>query len=71
MYNFVHEGSIIPAKPPNGKFVLDVQKSIPAVLISNGVGITPMIDVFLFWWLICYQVHRCQLIFGSDAYLYR
>ncbi|MHC5672740.1 ferredoxin reductase domain-containing protein [Nostoc sp.] len=25
--------------------VLDVQKSIPAVLISNGVGITPMISM--------------------------
>ncbi|AKG20100.1 2Fe-2S iron-sulfur cluster-binding protein [Calothrix sp. 336/3] len=45
MHDFIHEGSIIPAKPPNGKFVLDVQKSIPAVLISNGVGITPMISM--------------------------
>jgi ferredoxin-NADP reductase len=47
--NFMHasiqEGSQIPAKPPNGKFVLDVQKSIPAVLISNGVGITPMVSM--------------------------
>jgi uncharacterized protein len=45
MHDFIHEGSIIPAKPPNGKFVLDVQKSIPAVLISNGVGITPMMSM--------------------------
>jgi uncharacterized protein len=45
MHDYIHEGSIIPAKPPNGKFVLDVQKSIPAVLISNGVGITPMISM--------------------------
>ena len=47
--NFLHdqikEGSIIPAKPPSGKFVVDVQKSLPAVLISNGVGITPMISM--------------------------
>ncbi|CAN1211397.1 2Fe-2S iron-sulfur cluster-binding protein [Tumidithrix helvetica PCC 7403] len=45
--NFMHDrievGSIIPAKPPSGKFVLDPKKSLPAVLISNGVGITPMI----------------------------
>jgi uncharacterized protein len=45
MHDHVHEGTIIAAKPPSGKFVLDVQKSIPAVLISNGVGITPMISM--------------------------
>lgn len=45
MHDRIQEGSIIAAKPPNGKFVLDVQKSIPAVLISNGVGITPMISM--------------------------
>jgi len=45
MHNQVHEGSVIPAKPPSGKFILDVQKTIPVVLISNGVGITPMISM--------------------------
>ena len=45
MHDRIQEGSIIPAKPPSGKFILDVQKSIPAVLISNGVGITPMISM--------------------------
>lgn len=45
MHDRVQEGSIIPAKPPGGKFVLDPQKSLPAVLISNGVGITPMISM--------------------------
>jgi ferredoxin-NADP reductase len=45
MHDQVQEGSIIPAKPPSGNFVLDVHKSIPAVLISNGVGITPMISM--------------------------
>jgi uncharacterized protein len=47
--NFMHDhiqvGSVIPAKPPSGRFVLDVQKTIPVVLISNGVGITPMISM--------------------------
>lgn len=45
MHDRVQKGSVILAKPPNGKFVLDVQKSIPIVLISNGVGITPMISM--------------------------
>ncbi|MBV6621400.1 MAG: 2Fe-2S iron-sulfur cluster binding domain-containing protein [Rivularia sp. (in: Bacteria)] len=42
MHDCIEEGAIIPAKPPNGKFYLDPEKSTPAVLISNGVGITPM-----------------------------
>ena len=45
--NFMHdrimEGSTIPCKPPSGKFYIEVDNSLPAVLISNGVGITPMI----------------------------
>ncbi|MEH1868861.1 MAG: 2Fe-2S iron-sulfur cluster-binding protein [Nostoc sp.] len=45
MHDRIQKGSVILAKPPNGKFVLDVQKSIPIVLISNGVGITPMISM--------------------------
>ncbi|MEI6327712.1 MAG: 2Fe-2S iron-sulfur cluster-binding protein [Pseudanabaena sp. ELA645] len=45
MHDAIHEGSIILAKPPAGKFVLDPLGSEPAVLISNGVGITPMISM--------------------------
>jgi hypothetical protein len=45
MHDHVDEGSIILAKPPSGNFILDVQKTIPAVFISNGVGITPMISM--------------------------
>ncbi len=45
MHDHVHEGSIISVKPPAGKFVLEVNSSQPAVLISNGVGITPMISM--------------------------
>jgi uncharacterized protein len=43
MHDHIQEGSVIPAKPPSGKFVLEVHKQNPVVLISNGVGITPMI----------------------------
>ena len=43
MHDRIEEGSSIPCKPPNGKFYIDPQNSLPAVLISNGVGITPMI----------------------------
>jgi uncharacterized protein len=43
MHDSIHEDSIVWVKPPAGKFVLDVYSSRPAVLMSNGVGITPMI----------------------------
>ncbi len=45
LHNHIQTGAIILAKPPSGKFVLDVQKTLPAVLISNGVGITPMMSM--------------------------
>jgi uncharacterized protein len=43
MHDNIHEDSIMWVKPPAGKFVLDVYSPKPAVLISNGVGITPTI----------------------------
>jgi len=45
LHDHIQEGAIISAKPPGGKFILDVQKPIAAVLISNGVGITPMMSM--------------------------
>jgi ferredoxin-NADP reductase len=45
MHDHVQEGAVIQAKPPAGKFFLDVKSSSPVVLISNGVGITPMISM--------------------------
>ena len=45
MHDHITEGSIIPCKPPKGKFYLEVNNPVPAVLMSNGVGITPMISM--------------------------
>jgi uncharacterized protein len=45
MHDSIHVGAVISAKPPNGRFFLDVYQPNPAVLISNGVGITPMISM--------------------------
>jgi uncharacterized protein len=45
LHDSIHEGSVIQAKPPTGKFFLDPEKSTPAILISNGVGITPMLSM--------------------------
>ena len=45
--NFFHDtiqvGSVIEAMAPRGRFVLDTSNERPVVLLSAGVGITPMI----------------------------
>ncbi|WP_338452136.1 NO-inducible flavohemoprotein [Niallia oryzisoli] len=47
--NFLHksvqEGDIVQISAPAGEFVLE-EKEIPAVLISGGVGLTPMVSMF-------------------------
>jgi nitric oxide dioxygenase len=44
LHNEVHAGSVIEISAPAGEFVLN-QKESPVVLISGGVGITPMISM--------------------------
>jgi ferredoxin-NADP reductase len=39
----VREGEILNVKAPSGKFFLDVEVERPVVLISGGIGITPML----------------------------
>lgn len=41
----LHEGHILNVKAPSGNFFLDLQKPTPVVLISGGVGITPMLSM--------------------------
>jgi len=41
----VKEGDILDVKAPGGHFFLDLTEPRPAVLISGGVGITPMISM--------------------------
>ena len=44
LHNEVNEGSIIPVSAPAGFFVLE-EKKTPVVLISGGVGLTPMVNM--------------------------
>lgn len=41
----VKEGDILDVKAPNGHFFLDLEKPRPVVLISGGVGVTPMVSM--------------------------
>lgn len=47
--NYFHDhiapGSVIRAMSPRGKFTLDESSTRPVVLISGGVGVTPMISM--------------------------
>lgn len=41
----VKEGDILDVKAPSGRFFLDVEVDRPVVLISGGIGITPMLAI--------------------------
>jgi len=41
----VKEGDILDVKAPNGHFFLDLADDKPVVLISGGVGVTPMVSM--------------------------
>ncbi len=41
----VKEGDILDVKAPNGHFFLDLDKTRPVVLISGGIGVTPMVSM--------------------------
>ncbi len=45
MHDQIQKGAVIAIQPPSGQFVLDIEKSLPVVLISNGVGLTPFISM--------------------------
>ncbi|PCK06023.1 MAG: FAD-binding oxidoreductase [Alteromonadaceae bacterium] len=45
MHEQINEGDIIFGKAPSGNFTYDASEEKPAVLLSAGVGITPMVSM--------------------------
>lgn len=45
LHNSVKEGDILKVSAPAGDFVLDTEKNTPVVLLSGGVGVTPMMSM--------------------------
>ncbi|HEV3106142.1 MAG TPA: NO-inducible flavohemoprotein [Trinickia sp.] len=45
LHDGVEEGAIVEVTAPMGDFVLDRTKTTPVVLISGGVGLTPMVSM--------------------------
>ena len=45
LHTRVQEGDVLDLAPPQGDFTLDVQGESPVVLLSGGVGLTPMVSM--------------------------
>ncbi|MBT2740028.1 NO-inducible flavohemoprotein [Bacillus sp. ISL-77] len=45
LHNGVSQGDILKVSAPAGDFVLDTEKNTPVVLLSGGVGLTPMMSM--------------------------
>lgn len=45
LHDSVEEGDIVKISAPAGDFVLDIDKKTPVVLLSGGVGLTPMMSM--------------------------
>ncbi len=45
LHNHVEEGDLLPISAPAGDFILDLDDHRPLVLISGGVGLTPMMSM--------------------------
>ncbi|MEH7505110.1 NO-inducible flavohemoprotein [Neobacillus drentensis] len=45
LHDGVNQGDILKVSAPAGDFVLDTEKNTPVVLLSGGVGLTPMMSM--------------------------
>jgi nitric oxide dioxygenase len=45
LHNNVEEGEVLQISAPAGDFFLDTEKNTPVVLLSGGVGLTPMVSM--------------------------
>lgn len=45
VYHHIKEGDTLEVKAPAGNFVLDQPDDVPVVLISGGIGITPLLSM--------------------------
>ncbi len=57
----VRPGDVLKVKAPAGRFYIDADAEVPAVLIAGGIGITPMISMLR--WCLAHQPARILHLF--------
>ncbi|CAN7737345.1 MULTISPECIES: NO-inducible flavohemoprotein [unclassified Variovorax] len=45
LHDYVNQGDVVRITPPFGDFHIDMEASTPVVLISGGVGLTPLVSM--------------------------
>jgi nitric oxide dioxygenase len=45
LHDYVNKGDVVKITPPFGDFHIDMQATTPVVLVSGGVGLTPLISM--------------------------
>lgn len=45
LHSHVQEGDILQISAPAGDFILDTEADTPVVLLSGGVGLTPLVSM--------------------------
>jgi uncharacterized protein len=47
LHDRVQEGDLLQVKAPSGRFCIDADSEVPAVLIAGGIGITPLLSMLI------------------------
>lgn len=55
-HDHVKEDDVLKVKAPSGRFYIDTDDTVPAVLIAGGIGITPMMSMLR--WCLRHQPDR-------------
>jgi ferredoxin-NADP reductase len=63
LHDRVQEGDLLQVRAPSGRFFIDADAAVPAVLIAGGIGITPMMSM-LTWCLEQQPGRALHLFYG-------
>ncbi len=67
LHDHIREGDVIEALAPRGQFTVDTSHDRPIVLISGGIGVTPMISMLKHLVVEDFRVRRARPIYFVHA----
>jgi len=67
LHSRISVGDVLEARAPTGEFVIDTEASRPAVLLSAGVGVTPMIAMLRQIALDGFRIRRTRPVWFFHA----